>query len=217
MPPTATAVFAMTAALAVLAVCVALPLAALSGAAAALFAATGAVLFALVAPPAVLAQAGATALFAVVTQPAVLADTPAAALFANAAPLAVLADAGAAALFAYILMPAMLADATATAVFAMPRGACAFSHSRRLQMPPAGLMRAGGTLACVRRVRSAVTLSSAAGCFSSESESSRAFAVGRRSRALAGGGTWWRPAWLSGSVQPNVPQSIEPLTRRDGV
>mmetsp|Transcript_10340 Transcript_10340/g.26676 ORF Transcript_10340/g.26676 Transcript_10340/m.26676 type:complete len:113 (-) Transcript_10340:210-548(-) len=60
------------------------------------------------------------------------------------------------------------------------------SHTRRLRTPPAGLvMRA---LACVRRVRDAVT--TAAGCSSSESEeSSSAFAVGRRSRALAGAGT----------------------------
>ena len=83
---------------------------------------------------------------------------------------------------------------------------------RIMLLPLAGLTLTGGTLACVRRVRDAVT--TAAGCSSSESEeSSSAFAVGRRSRALAGGGTWWRPAWLSGSVQP---QSIEPLiTRRD--
>eukprot|EP00966_Prymnesium_polylepis_P264000 6099037-Prymnesium_polylepis.1 len=64
-------------------------------------------------------------------------------------------------------------------------------------------MRAGGALTFIRCVHDAVTRTTAAGC-----SSSRAFAVGRRSRALVGAVTRWRPAWLSGSVQPNVPQSI---------
>ena len=64
------------------------------------------------------------------------------------------------------------------------------SQSRALRC---ACVRAGGALACVRRVHDCVA--TAAGCSCAESqESSRAFAVGRRSRTLAGAGT-------SGSVQ----------------